>query len=91
MEMFKKCFNPKVLAGLTLAALALFIYAPKLALAALPLLLLAACPLSMLLMMSSMKNTSAGRESEGVTLLKRRLASGEIDDREFERLKNKLS
>ena len=46
-----KCLNWKVGAGLAAVGLALFLIAPHLLLAALPLLLVLVCPLSMLLMM----------------------------------------
>lgn len=49
-----KCFNPKVLGGLALTALAVFLVAPGAFSAVLPLLFLAACPLSMVLMMRAM-------------------------------------
>jgi len=42
------CCNRKVLVGLVLVALALFVFSPAVALAALPILLLALCPLSFL-------------------------------------------
>jgi len=44
------CFNWKVIAGLAGVGLAVWVVAPNLVGAALPLLLVAACPLSMLLM-----------------------------------------
>lgn len=47
MNAFKMCFNPKVLAVLGLVALGLFALAPNMALAALPILVALACPLSM--------------------------------------------
>lgn len=50
----KMCFNWKVLAGLGVVALGIFLVAPTMVLGALPLLLLAACPLSMLFMMRGM-------------------------------------
>lgn len=50
----KMCFNWKVAAGLLLAGLGVFAVAPNLFGAALPLLILAACPLSMLLMLRAM-------------------------------------
>jgi hypothetical protein len=50
MKMGGMCFNWKVLAGLAGVGLAVWIVAPNLVGAALPLLLVAACPLSMLLM-----------------------------------------
>jgi hypothetical protein len=58
----KMCFNWKVAAGLLLAGLGVFAVAPNLFGAALPLLILAACPLSMLLMMRAM---SGGGRCEG--------------------------
>ena len=44
-----------VLAGLAAAGMGLFVFAPALMAAALPILLLAACPLSMLVMMKNMQ------------------------------------
>ena len=58
-----KCFNPKVLGGLALTAVAVFLVAPGAFSTALPLLVMAACPLSMVLMMRAMsggQRTSAG-------------------------------
>jgi hypothetical protein len=49
------CLNWKVLAGLAVVGLGIWIVAPTLVGAALPLLLLAACPLSMLFMMRGMQ------------------------------------
>lgn len=54
----KMCFNWKVAGGLALVGLAVFAAAPNLIGAALPLLIFAACPLSMLLMMRAMSGTS---------------------------------
>lgn len=50
MNMLKMCMNPKVLLGLGAVAVGILVFAPNLLLSALPILLLAACPLSMLLM-----------------------------------------
>jgi hypothetical protein len=55
MKMLKMCLNPKVLAGLAAVGVGIYLVAPDLVLAALPILLLAACPLSMLLMMWAMR------------------------------------
>ncbi|MBI2755940.1 MAG: DUF2933 domain-containing protein [Chloroflexi bacterium] len=52
--MMKMCWNWKVLAGLTAVGVGIFAVAPSLALAAAPFLLMAACPLSMVLMMKGM-------------------------------------
>jgi len=49
------CFNWKVIAGLAVVGLGIWAVAPDVAVATLPLLILAACPLSMLLMMRGMQ------------------------------------
>jgi hypothetical protein len=49
------CLNWKVIVGVVVAAGALFLVAPSVALAAIPVLLVAICPLSMLLMMWGMR------------------------------------
>ena len=49
------CLNWKVLVGLAVVGLAVWVVAPHLVLAALPLLLIVACPLSMLVMMGRMR------------------------------------
>ena len=58
MRLFGLCLNWKVIAGLAIAALGVWVLAPQLLAAALPVLILAACPLSMLLMMRGMGNMS---------------------------------
>ncbi len=61
------CFNWKVVTGLAIMALAVGIAAPKLLLVALPLLLVAVCPLSMLFMMRSMnQNQNTQRDQQAV-------------------------
>jgi len=54
------CFNWKVLAGLAAVGVAVLVLAPGAALAVLPLLLLAACPLSMGAMMWAMRGHGSG-------------------------------
>src|SRR5438128_2820981 len=60
------CFNPRVLAGLGVIGLAVLVLAPGLAGAALPLLLVAACPLSLLFTMGGLSN--GGRGSNALTM-----------------------
>jgi len=48
------CLDKKVLAGAAVAAAAIYVLAPNLIGAALPVLVMAICPLSMLLMMKAM-------------------------------------
>lgn len=54
------CFNWKVLAGLAVVGVAILVFAPGATLAVLPLLLLAACPLSMGVMMFAMRGHGTG-------------------------------
>jgi Protein of unknown function (DUF2933) len=51
----RMCFSPKVIGTLAVVAGLIFVLAPDLMFPALPLLLLAACPLSMLLMVLMMR------------------------------------
>lgn len=64
VKMIKMCLNWKVLAALAAVGVGIYTVAPNLALAALPILLLALCPLSMLLMMWGMQNGQEGQEGE---------------------------
>lgn len=57
----KMCLNWKVVGGLAAAGIGLFLVAPNMAAAALPFLVLAACPLSMLLMMGAMGGMRGGQ------------------------------
>ena len=54
MRMLRMCLNPRVIAALAAVAVGIYVLAPGLFAAALPLLVLAACPLSMLIMMRAM-------------------------------------
>ncbi len=54
MKALKMCLNWKVLAGVAAVGAGLLVFAPGLAAAALPFLVLAICPLSMVLMMGAM-------------------------------------
>jgi hypothetical protein len=56
MRIGRFCIDWKVVAGLAAVALGLFLFQPRLFTAALPVLLVAACPLSMLLMMWGMRS-----------------------------------
>lgn len=77
------CINKKVIAGLVAAGVVVYLVAPGAIGAALPLLILAVCPLSMLVMMRAMsggKTTSESPDSD---------RSAEIDElrTEVERLR----
>jgi hypothetical protein len=56
MKMLKMCLNWKVLASLAAVGVGVYLFAPGLLAEAVPILLLAVCPLSMLLMMLTMKD-----------------------------------
>jgi hypothetical protein len=57
MKMLKMCLNWKVLASLAVVAVGVYLVAPGLLAETIPILLLAACPLSMVLMMWAMQRT----------------------------------
>lgn len=73
VHLFGMCFDWRIVAGLAAVGVGIAVLAPKLVLGALPLLLLAACPLSMLLMMVTMNGmgqrsaTSTRRQLKGTT------------------------
>jgi hypothetical protein len=56
MKMLKMCLNWKVLASLAAVGVGVYLFAPGLLAEAIPILLLAACPLSMLLKMWAMQH-----------------------------------
>lgn len=60
MNMLKKCLNWKVIAGLAAVGVGIYLVAPELAGAALPYLVLAICPISMILMMLAMRGSRDG-------------------------------
>ena len=62
MKVFGMCVNLKVVAVLAVAGVALWAVAPAPVAAALPLLVMLACPVSMLLMMRSMGRTTGSQE-----------------------------
>ena len=88
-----KCLNRNVLIGLGVFALAMFFVAPS-ARGALPLLLIAACPLSMVLMMFGMsKMKSSGMKSSGSSCATEEISPQqqiELKDAEIARLEAML-
>lgn len=68
-KLLRACLNWKVIAGLALVGVGVWAVAPNLLVAALPILLIAVCPLSMVLMMRSMRGDQHGapaQRSDGV-------------------------
>lgn len=78
------CFNRKVLMGLGALALGVLVVAPQLFFRVLPLLFVAACPLSMLLMMRGMSG-NGGQCSNG-----RASQPGAGHDAEIARLRSEI-
>src|SRR5712691_2017407 len=72
------CFDPRVLGGLAVVGLGIWIVAPQLIAPALPILLLLVCPLSMLFMArmmgDSMKDTSSASPANRLAALEREQA-----------------
>ncbi|MDQ3460901.1 MAG: DUF2933 domain-containing protein [Deinococcota bacterium] len=91
----KMCFNWKVLAGVAAVGLGIYLFDPSLALATLPLLVVALCPLMMLVMMWGMKSMNDGQggiacstgaqPKKGDAALNREQRLGELQA-EFQRL-----
>ena len=62
MSLLRACLDWRVLVGLATVGLAVFLIAPNIIAAAVPLLLIAACPLSMILMMRTMAIQERGMD-----------------------------
>lgn len=65
MKYLRVCLDPRVVGAVALAGLAVVLLAPGLVAAAIPLLLVAACPLSMLVMMRAMGGRAASGPASG--------------------------
>lgn len=72
------CLNWRVIVGLALVGAATFVVAPRFALAALPVLVLLVCPLSMLFMMRSMGAMKARPSQQEAPSLQLEGGSGQI-------------
>jgi len=92
LSLFGMCLNWKVLAGLAVVGVAIWIVAPQFIWAALPLLILAACPLSMLFMMRGMSRNGNQTASQPMQIQGDQLpAVGVIRDEQLAALKSRLS
>ncbi len=63
--MLKMCLNWRVMVALAATGVLIYVVAPNLVAAALPFLMLAICPLSMLFMMRSMGHGAGGGQCDG--------------------------
>lgn len=66
MNILRMCYDWRVLTALAVLGVGIFLVAPGIAVAALPLLILAACPLSMIIMMKSMGGHQASATEAAV-------------------------
>lgn len=82
-EMLRMCLNWKVIAGLALVGMGVWVVAPNLLIGTLPFLALAACPLSMMFMVRGMSEHQGSRE-EANSGNRRVPPSPEIGDRELQ-------
>ncbi len=64
MRHLKHCLNPKVIAAVVAVAAGVYVFAPGVFAAALPALILAICPLSMVAMVLLMRGRGRGRADE---------------------------
>jgi choline-glycine betaine transporter len=62
-----RCMNPKLLAGIVAVGLAVALFAPGFGRALGPLLIVAACPLSMIVMMAMMGRSSSSKRSQATS------------------------
>ncbi|MBI2940240.1 MAG: DUF2933 domain-containing protein [Chloroflexi bacterium] len=87
----KMCLNWKVIAGLAAVGVVAWVAAPSLVVATLPLLLLAACPISMLLMMRAMQGMPSGQCTSRPEQISRPSGVGLTRDEQIVALKGQLA
>lgn len=92
MNFLRACLNWRVVAVLVALGAGVAVFAPNRIAAALPLLLVAACPLSMLVMMRTMTGQPANPSPEPVlgsddrpSQLRKRLAATRLEQKQLER------
>lgn len=74
-RLLKMCINWRVVVGLAIVGLGIWVFAPDVVVRALPVLLLAACPVSMLVMMATMRQpTTPAPAPEDINSLETQLA-----------------
>jgi hypothetical protein len=87
VDCIQMCLNWKVLAGLAVVGLTVWVVAPQLVLAALPLLLVVVCPLSMLVMMRGM----AGKRNATIQMQEDQLHAGLTRDKRLAELQSRMA
>ena len=88
LSMLFLCLNWKVVAGLAVVAVVVGVLAPQLLLGAIPLLILAACPLSMLFMMGGMQGK---REQQSAAAVSSSHVEGPTREEQIARLQAQLA
>lgn len=83
-----RCMNPKLLAGIVAVGVAVALLAPGVSRSLGPLLILAACPLSMIVMMAMMGRGSGSKGNEATTLETRPV---DVRDAELADLRERLA
>jgi uncharacterized membrane protein len=81
-KMFGMCFNWKVLVALGVVGIGIWLVAPNLLLKSLPFLLLAACPLTMLVMALGMKRMMGGTHQDAPASHEGSSQPAQVDRRE---------
>ncbi len=91
MNLVRACYDWRVLTALGVLGIGIYVVAPGLIAAAIPLLVLAVCPLSMLLMMKAMsgQQPSSGRAAEPIGEARETVLRQEL--MELERRQEQLS
>ncbi|UQA91142.1 DUF2933 domain-containing protein [Streptomyces halobius] len=84
------CLNKKVLIGLGIVAVGLFLLKPAWMVAALPLLILAICPLSMIFMMRGQRNGQGSSCSTGTETPKTSASAVDVTDVQIKALQAEL-
>jgi hypothetical protein len=81
VQYLKHCLNPKVIAAVLVVAAGIWVFAPGAFAAALPVLVLAICPLSMLAMVLLMRGSEQGANSSAAEPPQHALrSSGDADN-----------
>lgn len=87
MKALKMCLNWKVIVGLALLGVGVFVYAPGSVAAVLPILILAICPISMIFMVWAMNSGMGGDSKAGKTCERVEQKRPEGQEAELNRLK----
>ncbi len=91
LSMLFMCLNWKVVAGLAVVGLIVGVVAPRLLLGAIPLLILAACPLSMLFMMGGMRGNRGNQNASQSAQVSPSQIGGTTREEQIEKLRAQMA